>query len=107
MFEPLNGNELLAAPSRTSFQGVRVGAGLKSTMPFQHIRGNPPKRPKAGIKSSARDEIEGAARTISGIVKEETGKTLENPELQAEGNAEQFVGNAQRSIGKIKKLLGG
>jgi uncharacterized protein YjbJ (UPF0337 family) len=58
------------------------------------------------IKSSTRDEIEGSARTTAGIIKEETGKTLENPELQAEGNADQFVGSTQKTIGKIKKALG-
>jgi uncharacterized protein YjbJ (UPF0337 family) len=42
----------------------------------------------------------------SGIIKEETGKALKNPELQAEGDADQFVGDAQKSIGKIKKALG-
>jgi uncharacterized protein YjbJ (UPF0337 family) len=60
----------------------------------------------AELKSSTKDGIEGAARTVAGIIKEETGKALKNPELQAEGDADQFVGNAQKSIGKIKKALG-
>jgi uncharacterized protein YjbJ (UPF0337 family) len=64
-------------------------------------------RAKSGdMKSSTRDGIEGTARTMAGIIKEETGKRLENPELQAEGDADQFVGNAQKSIGKIKRALG-
>lgn len=71
-----------------------------SQMPRKHPK------PTDDIKSSSRDEIEGAARTASGIIKEETGKALDNPELQAEGNADQFVGNTQKSIGKIKKALG-
>jgi uncharacterized protein YjbJ (UPF0337 family) len=58
------------------------------------------------MRSSARDEIEGAARTAAGIIKEETGKALKNPELQAEGDADQFVGSAQTGIGKIKRALG-
>jgi uncharacterized protein YjbJ (UPF0337 family) len=72
-------------------------------MSSRHLSGKPP---KPGIKSSARDEIEGAARTASGIIKEETGKALKNIELQAEGDADQIVGNTQTSIGKIKKALG-
>jgi uncharacterized protein YjbJ (UPF0337 family) len=65
------------------------------------------KRNNSGaLKSSARDSIEGAARSAAGIIKEETGKFMGNVELQEEGAADQFVGNAQKSIGKIKKALG-
>ena len=65
------------------------------------------KRTKSiGLKSSTQDRIEGTARSISGMVKEETGKALGNPGLQAEGSADQFVGNIQKKIGEIKKLLG-
>jgi uncharacterized protein YjbJ (UPF0337 family) len=68
---------------------------------------SPKRRPKPGdLKSSTKDKIEGTARTIAGIIKEETSKSLKNHELQAEGTADQFVGNAQKSIGRIKKALG-
>jgi uncharacterized protein YjbJ (UPF0337 family) len=60
----------------------------------------------SGLKSSARDNIEGSAITAAGIIKEETGKALGNPGLQAEGNVDQLVGKVQKGIGKIKKALG-
>ena len=59
-----------------------------------------------GLKSSVRDNIEGSAITMAGIIKEETGKALGNPGLRAEGNADQLVGKVQKSIGKILKALG-
>jgi uncharacterized protein YjbJ (UPF0337 family) len=58
------------------------------------------------LKSSDGDRIEGTARKIAGMIKEETGKALGNPELQAEGVADQFVGSSQISIGGIKDALG-
>lgn len=59
-----------------------------------------------GLKSSVRDNIEGSAITMAGIIKEETGKALGNPGLRAEGNADQLVGKVQKGIGSIKKALG-
>jgi len=59
-----------------------------------------------GLKSSTKDTIEGTARSVAGMLKEETGKALGNPKLQAEGAVDQFVGKIQRNIGDIKKALG-
>jgi uncharacterized protein YjbJ (UPF0337 family) len=76
---------------------------------MSYLFGNagPERRPKSGgLKSSTKDKIEGTARTAAGIIKEETGKATDNPELRHEGVADQFVGNTQKSIGKIKKALG-
>jgi uncharacterized protein YjbJ (UPF0337 family) len=68
------------------------------------MKSNPARR--GALKSSSQDAIEGTARNVAGIVKEETGKITGNLELQGEGAADQFVGNAQKSIGRIKKALG-
>ena len=76
-------------------------------MPSAAKSHKPAKRRKlSGLKSSARDNIEGSAIMAAGIIKEETGKALGNPGLRAEGNADQLVGKVQKSIGKIKKALG-
>jgi uncharacterized protein YjbJ (UPF0337 family) len=58
------------------------------------------------MKSSAQDRIEGTARTIAGVVKEEAGKATGHAELQEEGRADQFVGRSQSKIGRIKAILG-
>jgi uncharacterized protein YjbJ (UPF0337 family) len=59
-----------------------------------------------GLKSSTKDHLEGTARTVAGILKEETGKSVGNPELEAEGDADQFVGFAQQKIATIKEAFG-
>ncbi len=76
-----------------------MSSPIKTRGPRKGFKSNP-------LKSSAQDRIEGTARTIAGLVKEEAGKALGHPELQAEGRADQFVGRTQFRIGGIKAALG-
>jgi uncharacterized protein YjbJ (UPF0337 family) len=58
------------------------------------------------VKPSTTDKVQGNAKILSGTVKEETGKLLRSPDLQAKGNAEKSVGHIQKKIGEIEKILG-
>jgi len=57
------------------------------------------------MKSSTQDKVEGTAKSISGNVKEKTGKLVGNPRLEAEGRMEKAEGKVQKKIGEIKKVL--
>jgi uncharacterized protein YjbJ (UPF0337 family) len=58
------------------------------------------------VESGTQDKIEGSAKTLAGKIKEEAGKAVGNPRLEAKGDCDQIEGNAQRKIGDIKKVLG-
>jgi len=57
------------------------------------------------VKASTKDRIEGGAKILSGKVKEETGKALRNPDLQAKGTLEKNEGRVQKKIGEIEKVF--
>ena len=57
------------------------------------------------MKPSTQDRIEGTAKIVSGTVKQETGKAINRPKLEAAGNAEQTAGRIQKKIGEIEKVL--
>jgi len=58
------------------------------------------------MKSSTRDKAEGTAKTISGNVKEKTGRMVGNPRLEAKGRTEKIDGKLQRKVGDVKKVVG-
>jgi uncharacterized protein YjbJ (UPF0337 family) len=58
------------------------------------------------MKSSTKDQAEGAFHQVKGKAKEFTGKVTDNPELEAEGAGEKIAGQIQEKIGQIKKVLG-
>ncbi|EPX86713.1 Uncharacterized protein putative in bacteria [Rubellimicrobium thermophilum DSM 16684] len=51
--------------------------------------------------------IKGAANTIAGKIKEGVGKLTGNPELEAEGKAEQVKGKVQKTWGDVKDAASG
>jgi uncharacterized protein YjbJ (UPF0337 family) len=57
------------------------------------------------LKPSTTDKIQGSAKIVSGKVKEETGKVIGNPNLQAKGNVEKNEGRVQKKIGEIEKVF--
>jgi uncharacterized protein YjbJ (UPF0337 family) len=57
-------------------------------------------------KSSTTDHIEGDSKIASGKIKEETGKLVRSPNLEAKGNAEANEGRVQKKVGEIKKVFG-
>ena len=52
-----------------------------------------------------KDRVEGAAKTVSGKVKESVGKLAGDHKTVAEGQAEQKVGKVQNAIGGLKDTI--
>jgi uncharacterized protein YjbJ (UPF0337 family) len=60
---------------------------------------------EAEMKNSTRDQAEGALHEVKGKVKEQVGKTTNNPRLQNEGADEKFSGKVQKKVGQVEKVL--
>ena len=58
------------------------------------------------MKSSTSDTAEGKMHQVKGKIKEIAGKVTMNPDLEAEGNAENLDGNVQEKIGKVQEGRG-
>lgn len=58
------------------------------------------------MKSSSRDNLEGAFHEAKGTVKEAIGKLSDNPKLRVEGAVEKAAGKAQMKTGQVKKVFG-
>jgi len=59
------------------------------------------------MKRSTKDQAEGKLHIVKGKLKEQSGKLLLDPKLEAEGKAEKQAGQLQQKIGQVEKLLGG
>jgi uncharacterized protein YjbJ (UPF0337 family) len=57
------------------------------------------------MKPSAKDNIAGTARVISGAIKQQVGEMLGRPKLEARGNAERSQGRLRKKVGEIEKVL--
>ena len=58
------------------------------------------------MKSSTKDQTEGAFHEARGKIKEITGILTDNPRLEAEGIGEKVAGKFQKKVGEIEKVLG-
>ena len=58
------------------------------------------------MKSSTKDQAEGAIHGLKGKAKEIAGKVTDNPKLEAEGTGEKIAGKVQEKIGQVKKVFG-
>jgi uncharacterized protein YjbJ (UPF0337 family) len=52
-----------------------------------------------------RDEIKGKAEKAKGYVKDKAGELINDPELEAEGEAERAVGAVREGYGKAKRKV--
>jgi len=50
-----------------------------------------------------RDEIKGKAEKAKGYVKDKAGELLNDPELEAEGEAERVTGTVREAVGRAKR----
>jgi uncharacterized protein YjbJ (UPF0337 family) len=50
-----------------------------------------------------RDEMKGKAEKAKGYVKDKAGEILNDPELEAQGEAERAAGTVREGIGKAKR----
>lgn len=57
------------------------------------------------MKSSTKNQAEGAFHEMQGKLKEVAGVISDNPELQAKGTNEKIAGKVQSKIGQIKKVF--
>lgn len=58
------------------------------------------------MKSSIRDQVEGAFHEVKGKLKEFAGKLSDNPKLEVEGIVEKIAGKVQGNFGQVKKVWG-
>ncbi len=52
-----------------------------------------------------KDRIKGAAKEVSGAIKEAAGKMTGDRETEAKGKVEKNVGTAQNAFGKVKDAI--
>ncbi len=57
-------------------------------------------------KPSTKDELEGNLHDLKGKVKEKAGQLVNDPDLEAEGQAEKIAGKIQKKVGQVEKVLG-
>jgi len=53
-----------------------------------------------------KDEIKGKAHKAKGAVKDKLGEVTNNPDLEAEGEAERSRGQMQEGFGKARRKVG-
>ena len=58
------------------------------------------------MKPSTKDQIKGTLHEVKGKVKKKVGRVTNNPDLEAEGQAENLGGKIQKKVGQIKKVFG-
>ena len=52
-----------------------------------------------------RDEIKGKAEKVKGVAKEKAGELIDDPELEAKGEAERAAGELREGFGKAKRKV--
>jgi uncharacterized protein YjbJ (UPF0337 family) len=59
-------------------------------------------RRKTMIKQGTQDQVEGELHDVKGKVKKVAGKLLSDPDLEADGEAEEIAGKIQNKIGQVR-----
>jgi uncharacterized protein YjbJ (UPF0337 family) len=57
------------------------------------------------MKQSTKDQIAGGLHKVKGNVKEKAGQVTNNPDLEAEGQAETVAGKIQKKVGQVEKVF--
>ena len=57
------------------------------------------------MKQSTKDQVAGEIHKVKGNVKEKAGQVANNPDLEAEGKAENLAGNIQKTVGRVEKVI--
>ena len=58
------------------------------------------------MKPSTDDQTTGKIHEVKGTIKEKVGELTNNPDMEADGNAEKNAGKVQNWIGKVEKSVG-
>ena len=62
-------------------------------------------KPRRHTMNSTSDKIKGLANEAAGKVKQDIGKIVGNPKLEAEGVVQKHVGAAQQAVGEAKSAI--
>jgi len=57
------------------------------------------------MNPSTNDEVAGKLHEVKGKVEEAVGQAIGNPNLEAEGTAENLAGKAQQKLGQIERIF--
>ena len=57
-------------------------------------------------KPSTKDALEGNLHDLKGKVKQKAGQLVNDPDLEAQGQAEKIAGKIQKKVGQVEKVLG-
>ncbi len=57
------------------------------------------------MKPSTTDQVQGKFHEVKGKAKQKVGQVTNNPNLEAEGQAEKIGGVIQKKVGDIEKVL--
>lgn len=57
------------------------------------------------MNSSTNDQVAGKLHEVKGKVKEVAGQITNNPDLEAEGSAENLGGKIQKKVGQIEEVF--
>jgi uncharacterized protein YjbJ (UPF0337 family) len=58
------------------------------------------------MKPSTKNQAAGKLHEVQGTLKEQAGKLIVDPDLEARGKDEKHAGQVQQKIGQVEKLLG-
>jgi uncharacterized protein YjbJ (UPF0337 family) len=61
---------------------------------------------RIGMKPSTDDKTTGNLHEVEGAIKQKAGELTKNPNLEADGRAEENAGKGQKALGKIEKVVG-
>ena len=53
-----------------------------------------------------KDEVQGKAEQVKGAAKEKVGEFTDDPDLEAEGEADQIAGKVQEAAGTARRRVG-
>jgi uncharacterized protein YjbJ (UPF0337 family) len=57
------------------------------------------------VEQSTTDQLTGKLHELKGAAKEMAGQVTNNPDLEAEGQAEKIGGTVQKKVGQIEKIF--
>ena len=58
------------------------------------------------MKQSTDDKATGKVHEIKGAIRQKAGELTNNPDLEADGQAEKVTGKVQNIVGKVEKAVG-
>ena len=58
------------------------------------------------MKPSTQDKTDGQLHEVKGKIKEEVGKVMNDPDLEASGKTEKKAGTVQQWVSRVEKAVG-